>query len=837
MPIPPALHFTTDEVEAQAGVAPWDRQRRFRNEINPDDIATTATAYAKAAGETRRVQDLATRASEMSQDPGAWHGDPLVDGANRVIETSEGLRQGGAEIDEVVGYIARAMRAAQDTESNVHNLIHGPRAGTGFGSGGLSQSGSGLNVQYEDHLARARADWIGLEGALELAVNQWAADHQDHLGPPTYWPTVFYDGRERNVDHSQPSRNHFVFDLPQELAQEVRGVHLREAADSATRTYGDMDAEIARYRTNLTEIAGELRRLGYDPTEGPFTLMTNAPMARFAAEQINGQLAAGVPEPHILELHTRNLAGITSDTDDMNSLAHLIMPGAPRELSSRERAYLLSFYDTLSPDALSQLGHLGDNHLVPQTRVANGVNMLMNTEIGGVNPAAGGMVPASIREFVYADENSALFSQSGDQFNTAMNRFNGFGALMETATVASGTQFSKDLGHAAVQIQQAAADRGDLEARATATDMGSGLSLAPNTASSGMLEAAALNTVASADLLNDPAYREDLLSQRWDESRGAAELVHSGTIVPSDVAPNSPEAERYIDAAHGVLTHAGQNGAVITGPNQAELQQSIGNTALTYMDLISRGAATDSLIWEQPVGQEDVVNGKEVRHGFDLSREDRVGLFTFMNGAESQVRDEFFSGVAQWQQGTATHGFIRAEHGPEAAGLSSEAYARAGAGETSTFRNIGTIAGAIAEAQGRNGPQDGTDAKTTALIAITTLTGVGNTVLEAGKFGGATSLGAFGISEGLRHILPDGDAAAQEAHWQALSTGDVDTRVALANAVRAADYHGAAARTAGPPPLDPERDTVVSEWATNVVGNTPFLEDMRDAYLTELAGS
>lgn len=833
MPIPPALHFTTEEVEAQAGVAPWDRQRRFRDEIDPDDIATTATAYAKAAGEVRRVRDLAGRASEMSQDPGGWQGAPLVDGAGRVLETSEGLREGGAEVDEVVGYVARAMRTAQDTEANVHDLIHGPRAGTGFGSGGLSASGSGLNVQYEDHLARARADWIGLEGALELAVRQWAADHQDHLGPPSYWPTVFYDGRERDVDHAQPAPNQFVFDLPQSLAQEIRGIHLREAAESATRTHGEMDAEITRYRNNLTEIAGELRRLGYDPTEGPFTLMTNAPMARFAAEQINGQVAAGVPDPHILELHTRNLGGITSDIDDMNSLAPLIMPGSPRELSSRERAYLLAFYDTLSPDAISGLGQLGDNHLAARTRVANGVNMLMNTEIGGVDPTAGGMVPASIREFVYADENSALFNQSGEQFNTAMNRFNGFGALMETASVPSGTQFSKDLGHAAVQIQQAVAERGEVEAWATAADHGSGLSLAPNTASSGMLEAAALNTVASADLLNDPAYREDLLSQRWDESRGPAELVHSGTIVPSDVAPNSPEAERYIDAAHGVLTHASQNGGAITGPDQAALQQSIGDTALSYLDLISRGEPRVSSIWEWPEGDEEVINGKVIRHGFDLSREDRQGLFSFMNGAESHVRDQFFSGVAQWQQGTATGGFIRDEHGPEAAGLSPDAYARAGAGETTTFRNIGTIAGAIAEAQGRGDVEDHTDDKTTGLNTITTLTSVANTVLEAGKFGGATSLGAFGLSEGLRHVLPDGDAAAQQAHWESLSTGDVETRVAVANAARAANYHGIAGETAGPPPLDPNGDTTVSGWAYNVVGRTPFLETMRDAYKTE----
>lgn len=789
MPIPPNLLFTHDDVEATAGVAPWDRQAEFHSEINPDDIAATATAYAKAAAEARSAQDLAVRATELSQRPGGWEGAPLVDGEGRVLETSEGLRQGGDDIDRVTEQIGRAMAAAQDTDEQVTDLIHGPE---------------GLNVRFDEHIQQLIADWEAVEGARDAAIQQWVTDHQDHFGEPAYWPSVTYASTTTELDRVSQGGNNYLFSLPESMVGAVRQVHLDNAVASATQVNGDMDAAVERYRQGLTEQAGVLRGLGYEPSEGPFALFTNREMARFAADKLDLELAEpGLPpDPHLVDLYTEQLAEIRENAYEG--------PGAPH-LTPGEREYLSSFYGALDADTLAKLGQLGydadPHHMADAQRatVADGITMLMNQDdgFGGIAPED---APESIRSFVYDYGESGLipatnpFGGFDGSLTEAWQRHNGFGDLMAAATVASGGTFSQDLAHAALDIEER-----------SQMPLGEGHVPPVNTGSSGMLHATSLNTLASAQLLNQEDFRQGLLNQAWDRGAGAGELIHSGTT-PTSTDPGQVPRD-YVEAAYNVLTDAPEyQGSLLTpGADNAAVQEAIGTTALNYMDLISRpgadggdtgftgwlfgnGDESTAGMWATP--QELRFNGHDqpFREGFDLSREQRQGLFGLMHQAEGDIGQRFFDGVTRWESATAYNDFVR-EGGPQA----------------DTFRNIGTIAGTVEHVRGPGDVWSPGNARISGLGSVSALAGFAAGLADAsGPVAGTVALGAFGIGEGLRP-LTDTAPVVEEAHWDALESGDIAVRTAVADAAVAAGYGGAAEDTE----LQRPDGTSVSHHPTN----------------------
>ncbi|WP_049568595.1 DUF2515 family protein [Streptomyces sp. SBT349] len=264
-PAPPNLHFTQDEVEAAApgNKKPWTRQREFDNEINADDIAAAAAAYGRAAAEARGAQDLAERATRISQQGGGLDGTPLVDGEARIDETRGGLQDGGADIDAVVGHLVHAMNQALATEDDVRGLIFNP---------------SGLETRYGDHLGAAVEEWNGWVRALNDAVAARSGEIWFTEQPP---PLIV----GHNGEMVEASLTSGGYALPDSLAERIRTKHLQLAANDAAATFDDIEAEIERYRRRMTERADELRRLGYEVSAGPLGLFSNGEMARWATEQ------------------------------------------------------------------------------------------------------------------------------------------------------------------------------------------------------------------------------------------------------------------------------------------------------------------------------------------------------------------------------------------------------------------------------------------------------------------------------------------------------------------------------------------------------------------------
>ncbi|WP_049573978.1 hypothetical protein [Streptomyces sp. SBT349] len=259
MPPESLLHFTRDEVEAATpgNKKPWTRQREFDNEIDPDEIAGTAAAYGRAAAEARGAQDLAERATRISQQGGELDGTPLVDGEARIDETRGGLQDGGADIDAVVGHLVHAMNLALATKDDVNGLIHNPQ---------------GLDTKYLGHLNAAVEEWNGWLRALEDALrSEWV----EALG-------IFLTGEPVPlfVDHPNGERVQAVqypngWGLPEDLPGRIRDKYIRLAAIDAAATWDDIDAEIESYRRRMAERADELGRLGHDVSAGPLGWWTS----------------------------------------------------------------------------------------------------------------------------------------------------------------------------------------------------------------------------------------------------------------------------------------------------------------------------------------------------------------------------------------------------------------------------------------------------------------------------------------------------------------------------------------------------------------------------------
>jgi hypothetical protein len=781
----PDLRFTRDEVEEKAGKKPWTRRREFSEEINPDDMADTAAVYARAAGEAGSAGELAQHATGLGADSGGIDGGTLIDGDGRIDETARGLQGNGQDIDEVVSYLVRAMNQAIDTEQEVYDLVYAE----GF-----------LEEAYVRQVAGALTAWEGWEQALTDAV---AAHNSSAAISGTIAVQVTHDGRTINADQAEGNGG-YVYSLPDSLASDIRDKHLRNAADFAVTYDADMDDAIESYRRKLAEYGRHLGELGYDLSDGPLGLFTTDEMAGYAAEQIRAELDKDQPDPEVLLMWTEGLDSIA-----LGIYAEGADPGAPqRDLTAAERAYLEAFFAGFDADDLAALGALArdDEGLDPGRaglryagvqRVANGLNMLLDPEIGGIDPATDpGRIPEGIRPFVYDYENSGLYPGDGpssghptlgsDTFRDELRRFNGFGDLMGTATLPSGEQFSRDMAQAAVDVQ----------AR-TSLQYGFGYGgedYVENTFGTGLLHATSLNAEASAGLLNDTEFREQLLMQQWEDSYGASELIRTGTTIPDGVDHNDAEARRYVEAAYNVLTTAPAFGDNILGKNSmmnelgfsdhSRLQGVIGDTTLQYMDMVSKlGEDSHFAVPGDPDDPDARTDrdllGNDYRYSFELSRADREGIFGLMNGADEDVRDEFLTGVGTWQETTAYNAFVR-----DARGEGNQAAA---------FDAVGRVSG-IMETVTNNAEVSGMRDARGQASSIATVAAAGSAVKDLtaplpGKL--AIIAGSYGLAEAVRGSMPDPAAIRADAQVNSLEHGDTAVRTMVADAAVRADYHGA----------------------------------------------
>jgi hypothetical protein len=224
---PGYFHFSREEVVAEAGVDPWQRQEEFSREIRPDDMAETAAVYL-CAHEVDDAGELAESASRIAAEAGELDGASLVDADGRIRMTTRDLAD--EKVREVVAALQRAMNLALDTEEQVRTLVWDPGLDLE-----VAQRSAAAIREWDAALpgilaeAAARAAVGGLAGAVRLAENRAAA---------------------------------------------IRARHLSDAADDAEECDQNIRVTISAYRTTMARYASALEDDDYDVTRGPFGLFT-----------------------------------------------------------------------------------------------------------------------------------------------------------------------------------------------------------------------------------------------------------------------------------------------------------------------------------------------------------------------------------------------------------------------------------------------------------------------------------------------------------------------------------------------------------------------------------
>ncbi|WP_183091323.1 hypothetical protein [Streptomyces radicis] len=631
------VDFTKEDVAAQAGVDPWQEATDFADEIDPVAMAEASRGFASAAGEAGGAADLASAASEAAADSATTDGVSHHNAEENVAITTRDLQGGGEDIEAVAEVINSGTRLALATEEDVVDLYE--RA----------------NDDFDGHLTSARAKLEEKQGEFrDNAGDLWGRVLD---GGPLAPPSVTVAGTEYTADGSTAGG----WSFPQAAVDAIRTHFLTLAAEDAEEVHGDIETEIDDYRAAMTRKAGELDDLGYDLGEGPHGLWHSEGMAEWAAEGLQEEMARDNPDPERMDLYTQGLGIVANGVYGDPS-----RPGDPlRSLTPAERDYLGTFYDALDADTLVALGHwegdpgsapdAGSAHVAAmerlglgadaQQRVGNGISMLLNPDIGGLDPDAHPSMtgqrpmPESIRELVYGLEvgtgNAPGFDgpvgydeDTGDYVVSGVHEFQGLSNLLGASTVPQGTDFAVDVGESALRVQEqfnvfaelygTPSHSGGEDVAAVTTRDGETLYIdgdqlrdlrSLDTGASGALDVVSRDLDASQRLLLDDENLTQLMGTDWGgHASGAVSVLDTATERGQETAEH---AERAARIAENALTTVGEDPSTWRSlvPKGSEMSDALVGVAADYIDAFAVG-----------IDQEGVPAG-EARRGED-------GLYT-----------------------------------------------------------------------------------------------------------------------------------------------------------------------------------------------------------------
>ncbi|GAA3880213.1 hypothetical protein [Streptomyces sedi] len=635
----PGVDFTREDVAEEAGVDPWETADDFAEEIDVEEMAEASRGFAAAAGEAGGASEVAARASELSQDSATTDGIGHHNADEHITITDRDLQGGGQDIESVADIINSATKLASDTEEEVSILR------------------SDAQEAFHEHLTDARTTYQNKYAELEESVASALLIET---------PSVTVAGSVYLAEGS-----HFTqWSFPQAALTRIRDHYLGKAAGDITTLHGDMETEIDDYRSWMVSRAGELTELGYDVGAGPHSMWHTEEMAEYSAEAIKDEMAKPEDERDLdlLAQHTAGLAAIGAGVYDPDD------PTSPRrDLTPEERAYLEEFYDTVDEDTLAELGNMspgepggqdagaGYQHALDtrwdrihdiQATVGNGINMLMNPEIGGIDinahPSIQGPapIPESIQAFVYDADSDLRNAESLDDARGVMNNFNGFGNLMDQATVPPGNDFAHHLTTAALDVQEAVEevntdaynDAVAEEAQHESLDFDVPNYL-ENTGSSGLLSNVAQNTDASFEILSNDGVREELLNARWADSDGAGDLVRSAVL------PNGGEHDSERRAlADDVIQHFTAEPSRLIEDWE---EDGIMEPHYPWDTSGLQGAVSDATL-----SRLDAIVGLEGAEGA-WDEDQRFPVFSLMAATDDNVYEHFKTGVFETQRNLA----------------------------------------------------------------------------------------------------------------------------------------------------------------------------------------
>ncbi|WP_103503302.1 MULTISPECIES: hypothetical protein [unclassified Streptomyces] len=753
-----SVHFDHEDVKAAASQDPWELRDDFVDEVDVEDIAEAALSYAMAAEEAGSAEELAELATEEHQGAAQFNSDDLADAEGRLAETKGNLAT--PELESTVDILGKTVTLAEDTVQEVDDEIYA------HGS---------LNTKVADH-CQAAVDELN----LWFTALQNGVDEYNDMAVPEPVVLLKPDGSsaanpERQLAHEQPTG---VFSVPDDIIATIRQHHLDAAVADAEAAAAAIDGHIEGYRSTLTTYGAELTDNGYDMADSPLGIWHTPEMAEHHAQTIANAAERLEADPSDsealgeLESATAYLGNVSQGLFDEN--------GNPvGQLSEEQAAYLKLVYDNIDPEHLATVGNLAasesnERFAAIGENLANGINALTSPSVNAFVPTAGDL-PDSIAYFVdgggigpsEVGPDGIPRDPSGVELLKTAEMYNGFGALMEGATVPPGESFAGKM----------------LEAGLAAQDWWTGSSISEHaedefqfTGGSSLLAAGAENSGAASDFLTRGDHAQRVMGHLWDDGGDAvARLIESGTF-PSEgeeITPRQAAAARQVVLATGDLD---------ADQVQQPVQQAAADVGIMYMHSIVGADMNDSGAGDGPFD----IFGEKVP-GFTFTESERRDFFRFLAGSEEEVESSFAGGIQTFHYVNA-HAAFSADD--------PEAIARMGA-------YSGVLDAEFQRAQWMHQFDETKDAYATGQhIDKTWRTGAGMTLAAAGILvpGAApvsTALSWTGVGNTLiQAVVPPpvdtADSDFNASQYNAVIEDGRSTRYIIAQAAADTNYRGAA---------------------------------------------
>lgn len=704
-----SVSISKDDVIEKAGCDPWEAEKDFRLDTDVESIESLSSIFRNGASEAEDSGSVAEYAANLEARAGHRGSNAIyADASEHLVQTHEDLGASSLEaISRVLGEIAEEADTA--LEGNDRDI-----------TGDL-----GADTMVETYSTKAQNDYdSATEDIGELIRQVWSPN-----GRVSY---TVYEGSE-HAETVSGRADMFPYD---QLRTAVKEACTAQCAEIITNLHENIEQRIDDYYSLLHLKEGELASdYGYDVTGSPVDLWYTEGRAEHEANKLAEILEQDDPDPEELERYS---AGVGTILDRLEN------DGG--SLTDAERRFLDTYYSTLSSDDLAALGHLShhdnaDAYENVQGRVADGINTLMDPDVGGIDPADDpSAVPASVREFVYGYEEKLTTAESDAPAN--LRAFNGFGELMSHASVAPADAWARDLATAAIEVQQRVETWNDFQKTTDNAYQQDGLSYDPdlltNLGSSGLLQNVSLNSDVSLELLTDEQTRTDLLEATWADSEGFASVIQrglhpgsDGELSPDQVTAADEIMKYYADNPERVIEdwdEGYQRSHYEYHPmDSSHLQKALADTALMRLDVIG-----------------NVFDGA-------YEADERMGVFQLMSATDQDVNEYWRVGVGERQQ-VLVHEALSGVDGDE--------------GRTWRFNEIGALQGmvdwadqrVIDEYHGRGDKQEQI-ARATLGAAI----GVGSSFATGGA---ATTIGLMSAGNGVFTAMdpykPQTDAEIQK---------------------------------------------------------------------------
>lgn len=601
-----AASFDYETLTKQAKVDPQNLLAKL-GEGSPEEIGTLAAAFAKASTSAEDSAGQAAKATGLKAEGYTINEKSVVNEDADVAKTKAQLGGGG----EKLAQIAKTLDSL---------------------AGDLSKSTASASKRCESMYQTIKK--IAAEG--DKAWDKYNSAHHQQIAPS-----------ERDSERDA-----------------VYAPFVKKAVGEVKSAGADVTKTIQGYEKQLSTALKSMATLGYIPPddldEGPGDVDLDKQQAADDADAFKKGLN---------ENGQNSLDDIATGEQTVTLLNAKVATGQP--LTEKERAYLNAWYNDVGAKNLAALpDHVGrqipnnepadvqsDTYKEYVSPVADGImnysHEYTNNDGKMVKPTGQDM-PSAVMQLI--NQPIGYYSQHDKKWHAnestptidsthidGLDRYRGFASLMNSTSLSVQSKsdaFSETLGRSAIRVQQETNDiirneRNCEEAFENPSNYQKGntaetsikaLQELDNGAST-MMHVVSRNINASQALMDNDTTRHEILAARWNDEKGAADVVDTATSRYEDTAAH---AQRSAKITMEMFTDLAKDpeGWRKSIPKGGLLSNEITNVGMDYIDVFGTtdDQPTSQTRWSgRPTGTGHFVSS------FDFSRADRIGFMEFIS--------------------------------------------------------------------------------------------------------------------------------------------------------------------------------------------------------------